>query len=232
MGYSMLSFQPAAHVGDARRWREDYGQVSIDAVWAELEKALGHPIPWQGLQFGDPRCNRTAWGLLVGDRWVPVLDPDDDRDLATRDRFLDHFGGVAFTGTPPALLAVKIARVLGRHPGDVRVALGWAARTLRRAGGLRRLAVAAARRRVRPMTFEVHSFMDAAQVAPAWELMQRGEQAQDPQLRATQERLAACTYTMAHPETGQLVPACAQHSVLDVAENAGLRRLLPLTVLG
>jgi hypothetical protein len=231
MGYSMMSFQPAAHVGDARRWREDYRQVSIDAVWAQLEEALAHRIPWEGLQFGDPRCNRTVWGFLVGDRWVPVLDPDDDRDLAARDRFLDHFGGVAFTGTPPVLLAVKIARVLRRHPADVGVALGWAARALRRAGGLRRLATAAVRRGVRPMTFEVHSFMDAAQVAPAWELMQRGVPAEDADLRATQERLSACTYTMAHPETGQLVPACAQHSVLDVDENAQLRRLLPLSVL-
>jgi hypothetical protein len=33
---------------------------------------------------------------------------------------------------------------------------------------------------------------------------------------------------MAHPETGQLVPACVQHSVLDPAENRRLRRLLPL----
>ncbi|OMQ16472.1 hypothetical protein A7K94_0202335 [Modestobacter sp. VKM Ac-2676] len=91
---------------------------------------------------------------------------------------------------------------------------------------------AARRGTVRPMTFEVHSFMDAAQVGPAWELMQRGVAAEDPELRATQERLAACTYTMAHPETGRLVPACAQHSVLDVEENAQLRKLLPLTVLG
>jgi hypothetical protein len=85
---------------------------------------------------------------------------------------------------------------------------------------------------VRPMTFEVHSFMDAAQVAPGWDMLQRGVTAEEPELRATQERLATCTYTMAHPETGQLVPACAQHSVLDVEENTRLRRLLPLTVLG
>ena len=232
MGYSMMSFQPAAHVGDDRRWREDYRQVGIDEVWAALEEGIGHRVPWQGLQFGDPRCNRTAWGALVDGRWVPVLDPDDGRDLAARDRFLDHFGGVAFTGTPPALLAVKIARVLRRRPGDAGVALRWAARAVRRAGGLRRLIGAVARRSVRPMTFEVHSFMDAAQVGPAWDMMQRGIPAEDPELRATQERLAACSYTMAHPETGRLVPACAQHSVLDVPENARLRRLLPLTVLG
>jgi hypothetical protein len=81
------------------------------------------------------------------------------------------------------------------------------------------------------MTFVVHNFMDAADVAPAWALMQAGTVADDPRLRQTQERLSACTYAMAHPETGQLVPACVQHSVLDPAENAELRRLLPLTVL-
>ena len=62
-------------------------------------------------------------------------------------------------------------------------------------------------------------------------MMQRGEAATDPQLLAAQERLAACTYSMAHPETGQLVPACAQHSLLDPVENAELRTLLPLTVV-
>jgi hypothetical protein len=33
---------------------------------------------------------------------------------------------------------------------------------------------------------------------------------------------------MAHPENGTLVPACVQHSVLDPAENAQLRTLLPI----
>ncbi len=31
-----------------------------------------------------------------------------------------------------------------------------------------------------------------------------------------------------HPETGTLVPACAQHSALDPAENAGLTVLSPM----
>ncbi len=232
MGFSMMSFQPAAHVGDARRWREDYRHVDIDAVWGAVEEAVGSRVPWEAVQFGDPRCNRTAFGFLVDGTWVSFLEPGDDRDLHARDRFYDHFGGVAFTGTPPALLALKLLRVLRRHPGDVGVALRWAVRTVGRAGGPARLVAAARRRTLRPMTFVVHSFMDAEQVAPAWELMQRGVAVEDPQLRATQERLAACTYTMAHPETGQLVPACAQHSVLDVDENARLRKLLPLTVVG
>ncbi len=37
-------------------------------------------------------------------------------------------------------------------------------------------------------------------------------------------------YTMSHPETGRLVPACAQYSVLDSAENKTLLKLLPLRV--
>ena len=74
----------------------------------------------------------------------------------------------------------------------------------------------------------MHSFMDAADVGPAWELTRRGETSDDPRVRATQERLAACAYTMAHPETGELVPACVQHAVLDPQENVVLRRLLPL----
>jgi hypothetical protein len=47
-------------------------------------------------------------------------------------------------------------------------------------------------------------------------------------VRATQERLGACVYAMAHPEQGRTVPACVQHSVLDPGENRELRRLLPL----
>jgi hypothetical protein len=50
----------------------------------------------------------------------------------------------------------------------------------------------------------------------------------DPVLVETVERLGACSYAMAHPETGRLVPACVQHSVLDPAENSALARLLPL----
>lgn len=58
--------------------------------------------------------------------------------------------------------------------------------------------------------------------------LQHGQTSSDPRIRATQERLRACASTMAHPETGQLVPACVQHAVLDPAENQALRRRLPL----
>lgn len=231
MGYSMLSFQPAAFVGDDRRWKPGYRDVDIDAIWERIESGMGQKVAWEALQFGDTRCNRTAFGFMVGPRWVPLLDPLSPGDLVARDRFFAHLGGVNFGGTPPLLLAGRLARVAARHPNDVGFVLAWAARMVRRSGGIAALAGAATSGRVSAMTFVVHSFMDAAVVAPAWELMQAGQVAEDPGVRATQERLAACVYTMAHPDTGRLVPACAQHSVLDPTENRRLRRLLPLTVV-
>ena len=232
MGYAMLSFQPAAHVGDERRWRGDYRSVGIDDVWERLEAGLGQRIAWQALQFGDPRCNRTAFGLRVDGRWVPLLDPDSGDDLDARDRALGHFGGVNFGRTPPVLLAAKLVRVLARHPGDVPATVAWLTRLVGRSGGVARVLSAWRRGRVTPMTYVVHNFMDATNVEPAWRLMQAGEVAEDPAVRATQERLSACTYAMAHPETGELVPACVQHSVLDPGENEQLLQLLPLTVVG
>jgi len=232
MGYSMLSFQPAAHVGDERRWKGDYRTVAINDVWAQLEAGLGQQVEWQAVQFGDARCNRTAFGFRVGDTWVPFLDPLSPADLAVRDRFFTHFGGVNFGGTPPALLTVKLLRVLMRHPGDIVVALRWAQRCSRRSGGWLGLVRSWRKQEVRLMTYVVHNFMDAADVGPAWELMRAGGTTDDPAVAATQERLAACTYAMAHPETGELVPACVQHSVLDPSENAQLRKLLPLASAG
>jgi hypothetical protein len=225
MGYGMFSFQPAAYLGDDRRWKEKYRQATPDAVWGEIERGAGTTLDYRVFEHGDVRCNRTAYGFYLGRRWYPFLDGNDRRDLAVRDAFFRYFGQVNFTGTPPALLAAKLTRVIAHHPGTVAIAARWLTRTIRRVGLLRLLRH---RCRVRPVTFVMHQFMDAADVAPAWELMQRGESSQDPGLRETQERLAACHYAMAHPENGTLVPACVQHAVLDPAENAQLRTLLPL----
>ncbi|MEO7754413.1 MAG: hypothetical protein ABIS35_13465 [Terracoccus sp.] len=231
MGYQMMSFQPAALVGDERRWGVDYDDVDIDVVWDRVEEGLGQPVSWQALQFGDRRCNRTAFGFVLGERWHAVCEPDRPAETAARDAFLDHFGGVAFGGTSPVLLVVKVLRVLARHPRDLRVAAAWLASVVHRIGGTRAVVDGFRSGGLRPLTVVVHRFMDAADVAPAWQLMQQGLVATDPAVRATQERLQACTYSMAHPETGELVPACAQHSVLDPGENEALRRQLPLTVV-
>ena len=59
---------------------------------------------------------------------------------------------------------------------------------------------------------------------------QRGLVADDPTVGEAHERLAAGTYSMARPVTGELVAARVPHSVPDLGENARLRQLLPVTV--
>ena len=226
MGFNMLSFQPAAFVGDARRWREDYASLEADAVWARIEAGAGAHLPYQVFQTGDVRCNRSAFGYYLGERWFPVLD-DDPEDLAARDAFFTYLGGIDW-GARPALLVARLARVLAAHPRLAATAGRWLARRVRRAGGVVAVVRALRRGELVPMTFVMHRFMHAEDVKPAWEMLQRGETSDDPRIVETQERLQACFYAMAHPETGQIVPACVQHSVLDPAENAALVELLPL----
>ena len=222
LGFGMLSFQPAAFVGNPRRWREDFHEVSIDSVWAEVERGVGTRLPWRHLQMGDPRCNRSAYGVLAGGRWTPLLDDRDPRELRARDAFLDAFGGMDFD-RPPAILAVAIARAVARRPRILPAAVRWSARFARRAGPARLL-----RGRPRGLTFVVHAFMDADVVRPAWEALERGELVDEPAVRAAQERLQSCSYAMADPGEDRLVPACVQHAVLDPQENARLKQLLPL----
>lgn len=158
----------------------------------------------------------------MGDRYVPVFEEDDPHDLAARDIWLHGLPGTSLAEPSRAVKALRVARVALRRPTVVRAAAGWARRFVRRAGGLRAL-----RAGVRPVTFVMHSFMDAAVVAPAWSMLQRGQRAADPAVAAAQERLEACVYAMAHPETGELVPACVQHALLDPVENRALAARLP-----
>jgi len=228
MPFNMMSFQPAAFVVDDRRWRENFEEVTIDTVWRHIEEGLGRELPWQATQFGDPRCNRSTVVIRVNGLLIPLLDPENRKDIHVRDLFLDHLGGMIFGGLPRHILALKILRALLRHPLVVVLLLAHVRRLIVRAGGIRRVIHALASHNFEFKTFVVHNFMDAAVVAPAWELMERGIVADDPKLKETQERLAACTYAMSHPETGRLVPACVQHSVLDPGENIDLKRLLPI----
>ena len=223
LGFNLFSFQPAAFIGDERRWKEDFRSMTADAIWQRIEEGAGSRLQFRVFQVGDERCNRTAWGFYVGERWFSVLDEDDPADMVTRDAFLKYLGGVHFNA-PLRLLVPRLGRLALRHPSVVGIAAGWLVRTVRRVGGLRTVL----RERIVPMTFVMHRFMHTEDVAPAWDLMERGETSDDPVIRETQERLSACSYAMAHPETGRLVPACVQHSVLDPEENHTLRVLLPL----
>jgi hypothetical protein len=223
MGFNMFSFQPAAHVGDERRWTEEYKALDPDAVWQRIEEGSGSRLPYHLFEVGDTRCNRTAWGFYLEDRWYSILDDTDPRDIAVRDAYLRDCGGVHFNA-PLRLLVPRLLRLAVTHPRLVPLALGWLRRTVHRIGGPLQLM----RHRVVPMTFVMHRFMHAEDVAPAWAMLERGEMSDEPRLRETQERLQACSYAMAHPETGRVVPACVQHGVLDPEENRELIRLLPI----
>lgn len=224
MGFRMLSFQPAAFIGNRARWKDAYRSFSTDEVWRRIEEGAGARLHCNAEQVGDARCNRTAHGLYVGDRYETLLDEDDPRDARALADFVAAFGGMDFDDGGRGLRAVRCARAIARHPAVLRSGVAWAARLARRLGG----PLAIARQRPRAVTFVMHAFMDARDVRPAWELLQRGETSADPTIRATQERLQACSYAMAHPETGTLVPACAQHAVLDPLENLRLQELLPV----
>jgi len=108
MGYSMMSFQPAARVGDPRRWDDDDPGVSIDQVWRRIEDGVGHSINWDALAFGHPQCNRTAFGLRVGERWIPLLDAESASDLALRDRYLADYGPLQRDPDRPALSSCRL----------------------------------------------------------------------------------------------------------------------------
>lgn len=152
-----------------------------------------------------------------------MLDEDDPRDSAFLQSFLDAFGGMDFA-VPRAILAARLLRGLAREPRAMPRTVGWATRAQRRAGGLSALRAGSPR----AITYVMHAFMDARVVRPAWEALQAGTVPTDPGVHEAWERLQACSYAMAHPDDGTLVPACAQHAVLDPAENARLTQLLPL----
>eukprot|EP00899_Mesostigma_viride_P005392 jgi/Mesvir1/14854/Mv05472-RA.1 len=231
-GFRMLSFQPAAFQGDDRRWAADFGTVASDhgeCVWREIEKGAGCRLPYGATQMGDFRCNRTVFGAVVGKRrFVPYLDDGDARDIEARDYYMTHLGTAVM---PFPFLVAKIARALLTQPRALLLALQWVGRFVRRAGGLSVVMQAFAEHgfgAFASLTIVMHRFMDASNVVPAWEMLQRGEVAQDPVLLETQERLRACSYAMAHPELGITVPACVQHSVYDPPQNKVLAQLLPL----
>lgn len=47
MGFGMFSFQPAAYVGDDRRWHEPYREIDPDAVWAQIEQGAGARLDYR-----------------------------------------------------------------------------------------------------------------------------------------------------------------------------------------
>lgn len=222
-GYSMFSFQPAAFVGDEKKWKQDFNTLDPDRIWELIEEGAGAKLDYKVLQVGDTRCNRTAWGIYVGEKWFPYIDGNDDKDVKARDLYLNTFGGVHFNAPLWSLLP-KLTTLAVKNPTIIFVAISWLLRKLKKVGGIRAVILDG----IYPMTFVMHRFMNEDLVDKAWDLMNQGVQSDDPIIKETQERLAACSYAMAHPELGTVVPACVQHSVLDKKENKVLVNLLPL----
>ena len=111
LGFRMLSFQPAAFVGNTARWKDDYRAFDTDEVWRQIEAGAGGRLHYNALQIGDVRCNRTAYGGYVGDRYFPLLDEDSEADR----RFLDAFIA-AFRGPVPTSEEVGSKEVLLPEP--------------------------------------------------------------------------------------------------------------------
>lgn len=223
MGFNMFSFQPAAYVGDERRWKEDYGSLDPDYIWHQIEIGIGTNLPYHDFEVGDVRCNRSAWGVLVGDQWHPFIDITDKRDREVRDFYLNNMGGFHFN-IPLKLLIPRLIRFTIKYPKSIPLAVKYAIRFVNRLGGI----VVIVKNRITPFTVVMHRFMHAEDVLPAYELLKRNELSSDLRIRETQERLLACSYAMAHPESDEIVPACVQHSLLDPVENKILAQSLPL----
>ncbi len=221
-GWRMFSFQPAAYIGNESRWAEGYRELTSDVVWGEVERGAGTTLGYNAMQVGDTRCNRVTWGAYLGDTYVPLLDDDEPLDHAMVESWYDAFPG-NFILRGRAESAVRILRCIARRPDVVPEIVQFARRFAERGGG-----VAQPWWKATATTFVMHQFIDAADTAAGWEHIQAGTRAVDPRILEAQERLEACAYTMGHPDSDELIPACVQHGILDPAENRELATLLPL----
>lgn len=221
-GWRMFSFQPAAYIGNESRWAEGYRELTSDVVWSEVERGAGTRLGYGAMQVGDTRCNRVTWGAYLGDRYVPLLDDDDPLDHAMVETFYKTFPG-NFILRGRCESAVRIIRCLASNPKAMGEIRRWANRFAVRGGG-----VTQPWWRASATTFVMHQFIDAADTAAGWEHIQAGTRATDERVLEAQERLEACAYTMGHPDSDELIPACVQHGILDPTENRELATLLPL----
>jgi len=229
-GWSLMSHQPAAFIGDDARWSQDFRSIHPDRVWAKIEQGVGRSLPYNLLQMGDVRCNRTTWGCYVGPRYQPYLE-EEAPDRAFRDFYLSSgLGRIQFSNPTipfyiPALRTLRVLLFCGNPFYNMYMVAGFAWRFVQRVGGLS--FIWKHWRHIQPTTYVMHNFMDSEVVKVAHELNERGEWSNNDKVKETQERLKACSYSFAHPDTGKLVPGCVQHGVLDPNINKELKKLLP-----
>ncbi|MFW2381885.1 MAG: radical SAM domain-containing protein [Acidimicrobiales bacterium] len=222
-GWRMFSFQPAAYIGNETRWAGGYHELTSDIVWDQIEAGAGTTLTYGAMQFGDTRCNRVTWGAYLDGAYTPLLDDTEPLDHVAVDDFMTAFPG-NFAHRQPLETTVRIMRSLLSHPAVVPSAARLLKRFVDRNGG----GLAQPWWNLQPVTFVMHQFIDAEDTAAGWAHMKAGTRATEPRILEAQERLEACAYSMGHPDTGELVPACVQHGILDPEENRLLAQLLPL----
>lgn len=224
-GWSLMSHQPAAYVGDDSRWTNAFRHIDPDDVWRRIEEGVGRSLPYRVFQMGDERCNRSVWGFWVGDRYFPFLE---EEDCDVRDAYLERVGVIQLSNPNvpvwiPLIRAVRMVLFQRHVVSDAILLARYVGRMLKRIGWINLLT-----KPIRRMTFVMHNFMDADVVKEAYELNRNNVWSEKPHIREAQERLKACSYTFGHPDRNELVPGCVQHSVLDPAINAHLKQVLPL----
>lgn len=227
--FRMVSFQPTADVGRTRAAQQTGRRP---ALWAQIQKGLGHAINPQPLKFGHPDCNSVSLSFVARFRNADGVDEVHLMDVVrageTGDeaflRDLLHRGFAGFTpGTEPG--PVVLARVLGRIRKNPHYLVDIPAYCARRIYAdrpwIRRLVAAAAAGRpffIKPLSVVVHDFMSADEL----------------QTERGQVRLKACSFRV--PIDGRMVSMCELNGTelrkqLNLADQArmGRERLRVLT---
>jgi len=194
--FRLLSFLPVAEVGRTRDRRG--GDLTLEGVWARIERGFGRSLNRDAMYFGHPRCNVVVPLLVVddGDRRevVEVVREDRRWDLRVFGWAMREFGHLADVDGKldanlrslllpllrrPHRLLELLAYGLHRGWGERR----WLARLGLQPGRWTRL-------RIRPLLIVIHRFM-------------RADELDTPLGR---ERLEACVFRV--PVDGRMVSMC------------------------
>ncbi|HEU4889349.1 MAG TPA: radical SAM protein [Thermoanaerobaculia bacterium] len=197
--FSLISFQPMAHVG---RTRKSLQGVTPEELWTEIAKATRvHGADFadaEPMHFGHPDCTRFIPLMALerggATRLVQLIRNDPD-DIAVMQEFFAGDGGAAFRDDRPLELLARGAGMIVRRPrwwfGRVR---RWLDGRLRHDAGTSLLALTRdlLLRRVRldGVTLTSHHFMSPAELAT----------------ETGQARLDACVFRL--PVNGEMVPMC------------------------
>ncbi|MGZ4777914.1 MAG: radical SAM protein [Thermoanaerobaculia bacterium] len=203
--FSLISFQPMAHVG---RTRKNLQGVTPEELWTEVSKAtadFGVEMPnTEPLHFGHPECTRFVPLLAVE---KPGAKPrlmqfirDKAEDVEIMKEYFDRgHGGVAFRDDLPIEMFARGAGMLARSPvwftGRARRWLNERLRTEVGTSFMPLLASAiAGKLRVDGLTLTSHHFMDPSQLTT----------------EVGKARLEACVFRL--PYNGEMVPMCQMNA--------------------